>query len=581
MVASMYEGWCPFMLPPPTPNFFLYHSRVHKTEPLQNAESEIYGVYRFDQADQSESSYRRNENRYPEDRGRHSYRRHYWGKPTPIDEMLPSQMELELSIQSCMTNEQVEMFAMNVRLEEITQKLRTGNVVPRDRERSPSPPPQYDNHGRRLNTREIRYKKKLEDERHHIIEKAMKTVPNFKAPSDYRRPAKTQEKVYVPVQDYPEINFIGLLIGPRGHTLKDMESKSGAKIAIRGKGSVKEGKGKSDPSVRGNMEEDLHCLVSADSEDKISLAIRLIDIVIQTAASTPEGQNDLKRNQLRQLATLNGTLRDDENQVCQNCGNVGHRRYDCPERINHTLNIVCRHCGNAGHIARDCPVKNQPPVGDAAADREYQSLMQELGGGSITSSAGQHALEYTETSTTNSAAPPPWAANTGPSSESSSPAPWAKATPSVASTPAPAPWQQAVPAQPASSTSTGGLPPWQQNTQPVVSDSNLPGVPIPGMPPGLPPAPVPATAPPGLPTASTAPDMLATPMMNLPQPPMLPPGMAPPQGMPSAFSAYAAPPGMPLPGAPGVANAPGMPQSIPFGAPPGMPMPPGTSPPNP
>lgn len=73
--------------------------------------------------------------------------------------------------------------------------------------RSPSPAPQYDNHGRRVNTREYRYRKKLEDERHKLIEKAMKTIPNYHPPSDYRRPTKTQEKVYVPVNDYPEINF--------------------------------------------------------------------------------------------------------------------------------------------------------------------------------------------------------------------------------------------------------------------------------------------------------------------------------------------------------------------------------------
>lgn len=35
----------------------------------------------------------------------------------------------------------------------------------------------------------------------------MKTIPNYHPPSDYRRPTKTQEKVYVPVNDYPEINF--------------------------------------------------------------------------------------------------------------------------------------------------------------------------------------------------------------------------------------------------------------------------------------------------------------------------------------------------------------------------------------
>ncbi len=75
------------------------------------------------------------------------------------------------------------------------------------RYRSPSPPPQYDNFGRRVNTREYRYRKRLEDERHKLIEKAMKVIPNYHPPQDYRRPTKTQEKVYVPVNDYPEINF--------------------------------------------------------------------------------------------------------------------------------------------------------------------------------------------------------------------------------------------------------------------------------------------------------------------------------------------------------------------------------------
>ena len=80
--------------------------------------------------------------------------------------------------------------------------------------RSPSPPPQYDNFGRRVNTREYRYRKRLEEERHKLIEKAMKIIPAYHPPSDYRRPTKTQEKVYVPVNDYPEINFSMLLILP-------------------------------------------------------------------------------------------------------------------------------------------------------------------------------------------------------------------------------------------------------------------------------------------------------------------------------------------------------------------------------
>ncbi|KAG7109202.1 Branchpoint-bridging protein like [Verticillium longisporum] len=175
-----------------------------------------------------------------------------------------------------------------------------------------------------------------------------------------------------------------------------MENESGAKIAIRGKGSVKEGKGRSDAAHSSNQEEDLHCLIMADTEEKVNKAKKLIHNVIETAASIPEGQNELKRNQLRELAALNGTLRDDENQACQNCGQIGHRKYDCPEKQNYTASIICRVCGNAGHMARDCPDRQRGASwrndgagprpagridGGDAVDREYEQLMQELGGG--------------------------------------------------------------------------------------------------------------------------------------------------------------------------------------------------------
>ena len=53
---------------------------------------------------------------------------------------------------------------------------------------------------------------------------------------------KVSDKVMIPQEEHPDINFVGLLIGPRGNTLKAMEKDTGAKIIIRGKGSVKEGK---------------------------------------------------------------------------------------------------------------------------------------------------------------------------------------------------------------------------------------------------------------------------------------------------------------------------------------------------
>lgn len=61
-----------------------------------------------------------------------------------------------------------------------------------------------------------------------------------------------------------------------------METESLAKIAIRGKGSVKEGKGRSDAAHTSNQEEDLHCLIMADTEEKVNKAKKLIHNVIET-----------------------------------------------------------------------------------------------------------------------------------------------------------------------------------------------------------------------------------------------------------------------------------------------------------
>lgn len=36
---------------------------------------------------------------------------------------------------------------------------------------------------------------------------------------------RLHEKVWIPQENHPEINFVGLLIGPRGNTLKALEAE--------------------------------------------------------------------------------------------------------------------------------------------------------------------------------------------------------------------------------------------------------------------------------------------------------------------------------------------------------------------
>ena len=147
---------------------------------------------------------------------------------------------LPTKITGPLTQEQLTAYQIMFRIQEITSMLRSNNLKPPERRnRSPSPPPAYDSRGKRVNTREQRYAKKLEEERHRLVEVALRLIPHFVAPEDYKRPTKFQDKYYIPVNDYPSINFVGLLLGPRGNTLRKLQENSGCKIAIRGRGSVK------------------------------------------------------------------------------------------------------------------------------------------------------------------------------------------------------------------------------------------------------------------------------------------------------------------------------------------------------
>lgn len=286
---------------------------------------------------------------------------------------------------STLTKDQEEQYLLQLQIEEVSRKLRSGDLgIPANvEERSPSPEPIYSTDGKRLNTREYRTRRKLEEERHRLVQRMQQVNPEFKPPPDYKPPIiRVHDKVMIPQEEHPDINFVGLLIGPRGNTLKAMEKETGAKIIIRGKGSVKEGKvGRKDGQPLPGEDEPLHAYITATNADCVKKAVEKIKEVIRQGVEVPEGQNDLRRMQLRELAQLNGTLREHDAARCANCSATDHKTWLCPDKPNVTSAIVCSSCGGAGHIARDCrarrPGHHQPDK--AKIDEEYMSLMAELG----------------------------------------------------------------------------------------------------------------------------------------------------------------------------------------------------------
>ncbi|GAB4849828.1 hypothetical protein Ancab_004627 [Ancistrocladus abbreviatus] len=124
-------------------------------------------------------------------------------------------------------------------------------------------------------------------------------------------------RVDIPVDKYPnQFNFVGRLLGPRGNSLKRVEASTECRVLIRGRGSIK------DPAkeemMRGkpgyeHLNEPLHILVEAE------LPVELVDARLMQAREilddllkpVDESQDFFKKQQLRELALLNGTLRED------------------------------------------------------------------------------------------------------------------------------------------------------------------------------------------------------------------------------------------------------------------------------
>ncbi|XP_052239152.1 protein quaking-like isoform X4 [Dreissena polymorpha] len=124
-----------------------------------------------------------------------------------------------------------------------------------------------------------------------------------------------QEKLFVPVKEHPEFNFVGRILGPRGMTAKELEQYTGCKIMVRGKGSmrdkVKEEQNKGKPNWE-HLNEELHVLITVeDTRSRAELKlIKAVEEVKKLLVPSPDGEDDLKKRQLMELAIINGTYRD-------------------------------------------------------------------------------------------------------------------------------------------------------------------------------------------------------------------------------------------------------------------------------
>uniref|UniRef100_A0A8R1TYZ0 KH domain-containing protein n=1 Tax=Onchocerca volvulus TaxID=6282 RepID=A0A8R1TYZ0_ONCVO len=128
-----------------------------------------------------------------------------------------------------------------------------------------------------------------------------------------------QEKVFIPVKEYPNYNFVGRILGPRGLTAKQLEEESGCRIMIRGRGSTRDD-GKNRENINNNnnnnnnndhLKEELHVLVQCEDFEEIAKEKlkRAVECIHYFLIPPPDGEDELKRKQLMELSIINGTYR--------------------------------------------------------------------------------------------------------------------------------------------------------------------------------------------------------------------------------------------------------------------------------
>ncbi|KAH8071858.1 hypothetical protein JL720_11360 [Aureococcus anophagefferens] len=189
------------------------------------------------------------------------------------------------------------------------------------------PPPIYGPDGKRANTPEVLFRQELQRERSELMEKISAIQPTAAAAMG-DAPKRPTRKLYIPVKEFPNVCFMGLILGPRGNHHKRMERDTLCKIRIRGKGSLREGsRGKDQQRDLDDDKDDMHVWVEGPSEAHVQQAVDMIEPLLNPESAKID---ELKEKHQTELAEINGTTRTEI--YCHICGEKGHQQWECPAK---------------------------------------------------------------------------------------------------------------------------------------------------------------------------------------------------------------------------------------------------------
>lgn len=123
------------------------------------------------------------------------------------------------------------------------------------------------------------------------------------------KPVRVSARILVPVKEHPRFNFVGKLLGPRGNSLKKLQDETMTKMAVLGRGSMRnkqheeELRNSSDPK-HNHLQEDLHVEVTAfasPAEAYARLAMALTEV---RKYLIPDGNDAIRQRQMAEIQIL-------------------------------------------------------------------------------------------------------------------------------------------------------------------------------------------------------------------------------------------------------------------------------------
>jgi splicing factor 1 len=263
----------------------------------------------------------------------------------------------------------VDQFFREQRLDDLTSKISRNDLELGDPDiRPPSPPPAYDRNGARTNARETRARASMQKEYHRLVSTMIRKLPGYVAPIDYK-PPKITMRVEIPHEKYPDVNFLGMILGPRGLNHKRLEEETGCSISIRGKGT----KGQLENQTDEELDMPMHVCIMGEDQERVASAVKQIAPLVDPLHADFEHE---RMRGLEQLAILSGTGKSFQERQLQLLESGGI------EDLSYTkIEIKCQICGDRGHLASDCPNRaKSASLDEWRIDNEYSKLISQLGG---------------------------------------------------------------------------------------------------------------------------------------------------------------------------------------------------------